>query len=319
MGHRRIRDRVVVLVGGVGGAKLAVGLARLLPPESLTIIANTADDFAHLGLHVSPDLDTVMYSLAGLANPVTGWGVAGDTFLAMEMVARYGGPVWFRLGDLDLGTNLVRTTMLRDGRTLTEVTRHLCGSLGVAHRLVPMTDDPVRTCLDTEQGELAFQEYFVRERWQPVVRGIRFVGAAEAQPSPEVTTALQDATLVLFAPSNPFLSLDPILAVPGIRERIQSSDAPCVAVSPIVGGKAIKGPAAKLMAELGLEVSPRGIAEHYHGLLDGLVLDVVDQGCCAEVERIGIRPAIMRTLMETVSDKVTLADAILTWTEDYLL
>ncbi len=316
--HRGVRDHVVMLVGGVGGAKLAVGLADLLPPEALTIIVNTGDDFEHLGLHISPDLDTVMYSLAGLANPVTGWGVADDTFRAMDMVKRCNGPGWFQLGDLDLGTNLMRTMMLRKGLTLTQVTQHLCACLGVRHPLLPMCNDMVQTWLDTDQGTLAFQEYFVRERWQPVVKQVRFVGADKAQLSPEVAAALEGATLILFGPSNPFLSIDPILAVTGIYERILTSSAVRIAVSPIVGGRAIKGPAAKLMAELGLDVSPRGIAEHYRELLDGLVLDVVDQDWCGEIEQLGIQPVALHTLMNTLSDKVRLAEATLAWAEEIL-
>ena len=212
------RDHVVLLVGGVGGAKLALGLAHALPPGALTVIVNTADDFEHLGLHVSPDLDTVMYTLAGLANPDTGWGLTGDTFRAMEMVARYGGPDWFNLGDRDLGTSLVRTALLREGHPLSAVTERLSRALGIQHPILPMSDDPVRTWLDTDQGPLPFQVYFVRERWGPVVRRVRFEGAESAQPNVGVSAALEAATLIVYGPSNPFLSIDPILSVPGIRE-----------------------------------------------------------------------------------------------------
>lgn len=311
-----LRDHVVLLVGGVGGAKLALGLAEVLPAGSLTIIVNTADDFEHLGLHVSPDLDTVMYTLAGLANPLTGWGVEGDTFRAIEMVGRYGGPTWFRLGDSDLGTNLLRTVMLREGHTLTEITRQLCGALGIQHPILPMTDHTVQTWLDTDQGPLAFQEYFVRERWQPVVHRIRFVGAEEARPSEAVHEALEAASLIVFGPSNPFLSIDPILALPGVREQIAASDAPCVALSPIIGGEAVKGPAAKLMAELGVDVSPVGIVTHYRDLLDGIILDRVDSELRQPIEALNVRAMAEQTLMETREDKIRLAEKILNWAEE---
>ena len=310
-----MRDHVVVLVGGVGGAKLALGLAHVLPPEALTIIVNTADDFEHLGLHVSPDLDTVMYALADLANPVTGWGVADDSLQAMEMVARLGGPDWFKLGDRDLGTNLMRTMLLRSGKTLTEVTAHIAQRLGIAPQLLPMTDHPVRTHVDTDRGTLAFQEYFVRERWQPVVSAIRFQGASDASASREVNSALEHATMILFGPSNPYLSIDPILAVPGIRTQIEQSSAPCVAVSPIIGGQAVKGPAAKLMAELGADISPTGIAAHFAGLLDGIILDDVDEKECKKIEALGLRATTRQTMMHTLSDKKLLAETILNWTE----
>ncbi len=311
-------DRVVLLVGGVGGAKLALGLARVLPPNALTIIVNTGDDFEHLGLHISPDLDTVMYTLADLANPQTGWGLAGDTFRAMEMVGRYGGPTWFRLGDGDLGTNVMRTMLLREGCSLTEVTQWLCAALGIAHRLLPMSDDPVRTVLETEQGRLAFQEYFVRERWQPVVRGICYEGAEQANPSPAVAAALEEATAIVLGPSNPFLSIDPILAVPGIRERIAASTAPKVAVTPLIAGQAVKGPTAKLMAELGLEVSVLGVARHYQELLSGIILDEADRSLIPSIEALGIRATARHTYMETLSDKISLAQSLLAWLEDNL-
>ncbi len=313
---KSLRDHVVLLVGGVGGAKLALGLSHVLPPDALTVVVNTGDDFEHLGLHISPDLDTVLYTLAGMANPQTGWGVAGDTFQAMEMVTRYGGADWFRLGDRDLGLNLVRTAMLREGYTLTETTRRLCAALEVQHRILPMSDQAIRTCLDTDQGPMAFQEYFVRERWQPVVRRVRFEGAEQAQPTGAIMHAIEGASLFVFGPSNPFLSIDPILAVPGIRERIEDSDAPCVAVSPIIGGRAVKGPAAKLMEELGVEVSPLGIASHYENLLDGIILDNEDRHLCEPIEKLGIHATAQKTLMETLSDKISLAANLIYWIEE---
>lgn len=311
-----IRDHVVLLVGGVGGAKLALGLANVLPPESLTVIVNTADDLEHFGLHISPDVDTLMYTLSGLANPQFGWGVEGDTLRAMEMVRRYGGPTWFNLGDADLGTSLMRTMLLREGRTLTEATRQLSRALGVGPDLLPMTDDTVRTVLETDQGDLHFQTYFVRERWQPVVHRIRFEGCEEAQPSAAVAEALAGATLIVFGPSNPFLSIDPILSIPGIRERIAGARVPRIAVTPIIAGQAVKGPTAKLMAELGLELSPIGVVQHYRELLDAFILDEADGDLLAPIEALGVKATAQRTFMKTLTDKVDLAIALLDWVEE---
>ena len=311
-----VRDRVVLLVGGVGGAKLALGLAHVLPPESLTVIVNTADDFEHLGLHISPDVDTLMYTLAGVANPQFGWGLAGDTFRAMEMVERYGGPTWFNLGDADLGTSLVRTALLRQGRTLTEITRQLSRALGVGPTLLPMSDDAVRTVLETDRGSLGFQEYFVRERWQPVVHRIRFEGCEAAQPSPAVAEALDSATLIVFGPSNPFLSIDPILSIPGIRQRIAGARVPRIAVTPIIAGQAVKGPTAKLMSELGVDISPLGVVQHYRELVDGFILDEADRDLLAPIEALGVKVTAQRTLMQTLDNKVDLAIALLDWVEE---
>lgn len=311
-----LRAHVVLLVGGVGGAKLAVGLANVLPPGSLSIIVNTADDFEHLGLTISPDLDTVLYSLAGLANPQTGWGIADDTFQAMSMVEGYGGPAWFRLGDRDLGTSLMRTSMLRQGQSLTEVMQSLATALGIQHAILPMTDQVVRTRLETDQGPLAFQEYFVRERWQPAIRSIHFEGAENAHPSGAVSRALDQATLIVIGPSNPFLSIDPILAVPGIHEQIINSAALCIAVSPIIGGQAVKGPAAKLMAELGLDVSPIGITRHYEDLLSGIILDTVDSELCEEIEKNTVRATARDILMTSLVQKTDLAETLLHWAEE---
>ncbi|MCC6905900.1 MAG: 2-phospho-L-lactate transferase [Anaerolineae bacterium] len=310
------RSHVTLLVGGVGGAKLAVGLASILPPEALTIIVNTGDDLDHLGLHVSPDMDTVMYTLSGLANPTTGWGITGDTRRALEMITRYGGPGWFGLGDSDLGTNIFRTALLREGKRLTDVARQMSSALGIRHTILPMSDDSVRTVLDTDQGRLAFQEYFVRERWQPQVHAVHFEGAAEAQPSAEVLQAIDEASLIVFGPSNPVLSIDPILALPGLRERIRASSAPCVAVSPIIGGQAVKGPAAKLMAELGIDVSPVGVATHYIDLLYGIILDDVDMHLCDVVSRMNLHCIARRTLMDSLVDKIALSEHLLKWAEE---
>lgn len=312
----RKTDHVVLIIGGVGGAKLAVGVAALLSPERLKIIVNTGDDFEHLGLHVSPDLDTVLYNLAGLANPSTGWGLAGDTFHALEAIGRAGGPDWFRLGDRDLGFNLLRTEWVRAGKTLSDVTRYLAASFDVRHPVLPMSDDALRTWVDTDHGAMAFQEYFVRERWQPVVRRIIFKNAEAARPAPGVLPALESADLIIIGPSNPYLSIDPILAVPGIRDAIRHSPAMRVAVSPIVGGQALKGPAAKIMAELGVTASAYSVAAHYEGLIDGIIIDSIDQSQCAELESLGLRVAALDTMMNTSSDKIRLARQLLAWFEE---
>jgi len=299
---------VVALAGGVGGAKLAWGLAQLLPPQRLTIIVNTADDFEHLGLHISPDLDTVMYTLAELANPETGWGVRDDTWNMLSMLGRYAGPTWFRLGDRDLATHLVRSLWLRQGFPLTWVTRELCKLLGVGPTILPMTDATVQTIMDTDQGELSFQEYFVRYRWQPVVKSLRFAGIEQAQPTQEVIVALREADVILFCPSNPFVSLDPILALPAVRRIIAASRAPRVAVSSIVAGKAVKGPAAKLMRELGMEPSAAGLAEYYRDLLTGFVLDEQDALLRLRITGgLGIPTLTTNTLMRSDEDRRQLA------------
>jgi LPPG:FO 2-phospho-L-lactate transferase len=269
---------VVALAGGVGGAKLAHGLAQILAADKLTVIVNTGDDFEHLGLHISPDLDTVMYTVAGLANPDSGWGLAGESWRVMETLERLSGPTWFNLGDRDLATHLLRTHWLGEGYPLTWVTQELGRRLGVEQALLPMSDDPVRTRLDTDQGLLEFQDYFVRRHWQPVVHGIHFEGATLAQPTRQVVNAIRLADLIVFCPSNPLVSIDPILAVSSLRRLIAASRVPKVAVSPIVAGAALRGPAAKMMAELGMPASPVGVARHLGDVLTGLVIDQQDAG-----------------------------------------
>ena len=313
-----IREHVLLLAGGVGGAKLALGLSEVLPAGNLTVIVNTADDFQHLGLHVSPDLDTVMYTLAGIANPETGWGLQGDTLQAMEMVKRCGGPDWFNLGDRDIGTNLMRSYWLRKGLSLTEVTRKLSSALDVKQTILPMTDSPVNTVMECDQGMLPFQEYFVKERWQPIVKAIHFQGAEDSTPSPDVISALERATLIVIAPSNPLLSIDPILAVPQIRSLIKGHTVPRVAVSPIIGGQAVKGPAAKLMGELGIEVSPVGVSDYYAGLIDGILFDIADEVYLPKIEALGLKASLQTTIMKTKSDKIHLAEILLHWTEENL-
>lgn len=301
---------VIALAGGVGGAKLADGLAQVLPPEDLTIIVNTADDFEWYGLHISPDLDTVMYTLAGAANPVTGWGLAGDTFQALEMLGRYGQEIWFHVGDGDLATHVLRTHWLREGLTLTAVTGALARALGVQVTILPMSDAPVRTVVETDEGPLPFQEYFVRRAWQPVVRSIRFEGVGAARPTFAVMATLRSADAVILCPSNPFVSIGPILALPGVREALRNAPR-VVAVSPIVGGQALKGPAAKMMAELGQPISPVSVAQGYGDFLSGFVLDWADQAEADRIAAMGIRPFVTDTIMRDRADRARLAREIL--------
>jgi len=301
---------VIALAGGVGGAKLADGLARLLGGR-LTVLVNTGDDFTHLGLHVSPDLDTVMYTLAGIANPQTGWGVAGETWSFMAQVERLGGPAWFRLGDRDLATHVFRSERLARGETLSAVTASLCRALGVAPALLPMSDDPVRTMIASDDGELAFQDYFVRLGCAVPVRGIRYDGAARSRINPALAAREAGLSALIICPSNPYLSVDPILAIPGMREWLRGRGRPIVAVSPIVGGAALKGPAAKIMGELGAPVSVTGIARHYRGLIDGLVIDEADAGLASEVAQEGMAVRIAPTVMSAPEHRVALADTCL--------
>ena len=304
---------VLALAGGTGGAKLALGLARSLPPERLAVVINTGDDECFHGLHVSPDLDTVMYTLAGLANPETGWGLARETFNALGMLGKYGADTWFNLGDRDLATHIRRTQLLRQGRTLSEVTAELCQRLGVGHQVAPMSDDPVRTVISTDAGDLPMQQYFVQRRSQPRVQAIYYQGADSARPSPGFQSALSQAGLIVLCPSNPFLSIGPMLALPGVKERLKAGggDRLRVAVSPIVSGAAVRGPADKIMAELGHEVSCVGVARHYQGLCDLFFIDDQDAHLAPEVEKLGMKPVVAPIIMDTEADKIALARRIL--------
>ncbi|MBI5929703.1 MAG: 2-phospho-L-lactate transferase [Chloroflexi bacterium] len=311
-----LNPHVVALAGGVGGAKLAHGLARILPSGHLTVIVNTGDDFAHRGLHISPDLDTVMYTLGEIANPKTGWGLDGDTFQNFEMMEHYGVAPWFRLGDRDLATHFVRTEGLKNGQTLTQVTQQLSKALGIQQSILPATDDSCATVLDTQEyGRLEFQEYFVKFRWQPTVVGISYKGEGEARVTDAALESIAHADLVVICPSNPLLSVEPILRLRGMREAIQARRVPCVALSPLIDGKAVKGPAAKLMGELNLDASVIGIATYYAGLIDGLVIDTADGDAVAELRKVA--PAlslyVTQTLMETIEDRERLAGEILKW------
>ncbi len=295
--------------GGVGGAKLALGLARVLAPGDLTVVANTGDDFIHMGLHIAPDLDTVMYTLAGIANTDTGWGRAEETWNFMAVLGELGGETWFQLGDKDLAVHIERAGRLGQGQSLSAVTAALSHALGVEQTIVPMSDDPVRTMLMTAGGELSFQHYFVRDRCQPRISAVRFEGAEAARPAPAFLRALENTDLaaVIICPSNPYVSVDPILALPGIREALGNLAAPVVAVSPIVGGAAIKGPAAKMMAELGMAAGVETVARHYQGLADGLVIDDQDAASRAAIEAGGMAVSVTRTIMKTLAQREQLA------------
>ena len=294
--------KITALAGGVGGAKLAHGLAQILPPEDLTIIVNTGDDFEHLGLSICPDLDTVCYTLAGLANPETGWGRVNETWNTITNIEKLGGPNWFRLGDQDIATHLERTRRLKGGEPLSQITRDFCKAWGISHTILPMTDSPVRTIVDSDEGELAFQEYFVHRQCGPKVKGFRFDGVDVAEPAFGVREAVESAEAIVICPSNPWVSVDPILRViPLPKKKI-------VAVSPIIGGKTVKGPAAKMYAELGIEPSALAVAEHYRGLLSGFVLDNVDAHLS---DKIRTRTLVTDTLMNSLTDRARLAMDVL--------
>jgi LPPG:FO 2-phospho-L-lactate transferase len=302
--------RVVALVGGVGGAKLAYGLSQLIAPENLTILVNNGDDFWHYGLRICPDLDTVMYTLSGLVDKTNGWGVAGDTIAMLDALRNLGEQPWFRLGDRDLATHLVRTSRLRAGESLTDITRSLSAALGIQASLLPVTNDDVPTIVSTrEYGDLDFQTYFVRYRWQPSVSAIRYQGAESARLSDSALAAIQSADLILIAPSNPWLSVGPMLAIPPMREALLARDVPRIAISPIVAGQAIKGPAAKLMAELGYSVTPHTVAAYYGDIINGFVYDRQDSDLVVET----VRTLVTDTVMKNEADRVRLAGEILAW------
>ena len=302
---------VLALAGGVGGAKLALGLSRILPPERLVIVVNTGDDEQFHGLHVSPDLDTMTYTLSGLYNPETGWGINGDTFETLGMLGKLGADTWFNLGSRDFAMHIRRTELLRQGMTLSQVTAQLTANLGIRHPIVPMSDQPVRTVVETDAGTLSMQEYFVRRRAEPTVRSITYAGAPESAMSPGFDDALADASAIIICPSNPFLSVAPILAVPGVRDAIAGYSGPRVAVSPIVGGDAVRGPAGKIMGELGSEISAVGVAREYREICDTLVLDEQDADLVEAVRGEGIEAAVLPTIMRTDDNKVALARQVL--------
>ena len=306
------RGTVVALCGGVGGAKLGLGLSHVVADERLVIAVNTGDDFEHLGLHVAPDIDTVTYTLAGVANPETGWGRADETWNFMAALGALNGEVWFRLGDRDLAVNVERTHRLRGGDPLSAITRRICRSFGIGVSVLPMSDDPVRTLVDTDAGLLPFQNYFVERQCRPAVKSVTFAGAETASVQSELAAALRrpDLRAVVICPSNPYLSIDPILSVAGMRGLLRKASAPVVAVSPVVGGTAVKGPTAKIMGELGLEVTHAAIANHYAGVIDGLMVDRRDDRIPHDVT-----VAVESTMMNTLDDRIALARAVLAFAD----
>jgi LPPG:FO 2-phospho-L-lactate transferase len=302
---------VVALSGGVGGAKLAHGLYQALEPAELTLVVNTGDDFDHYGLRICPDLDTALYTLAGLANEATGWGVAGETWATLDMLRGYGVDTWFQVGDRDFAMHILRTARLREGATLTEIFSTLVSALGVRAAILPMADEPVPTRLRTSAGELAFQEYFVHRRHGDDVFGVRYDGAEDAHPTPRAREALAAAEAIILCPSNPFVSVGPILAVAGMRDLLRAARAPRVAVSPIVGGQALKGPADRMLATMGHEVSAYGVAAWYGALLDGMVIDQLDAEQAPRIESLGLRTLVTNTVMSSVEDRLRLARDVL--------
>lgn len=312
MNETKKNFKVVALAGGVGGAKLAVGLQEVLPPGALTVIVNTGDDFEHWGLNISPDIDTVTYNLAGINHPENGWGRTGETYRALQTMGQLGGEDWFRLGDQDLALHLRRTEWLRQGISLTEVTDRIRRSLGIPSQIVPMSDRPIRTLVHTDEGDLPFQHYFVRLRCEPILIDLTFVGAFEAKLPEMAQGALFNADAIVLCPSNPYLSIDPILSVPGLRHFLRHSSVPKIAVSPIVSGQAVKGPAAKIMKELGVLISPHTVVDRYDDFLTGFVLDNADRDWC---ESIQIPALLTDTIMRDLDSKRRLAEQVLAFAQ----
>jgi len=302
---------IVVLTGGTGGAKFVDGLRQVVSPQELTIIVNTGDDLEWWGLYVSPDIDSITYVLAGMLSKERGWGVKGDTFFCLQAMGQLGQPIWFHTGDRDLAVHLLRSKMLTQGKTLSEATVEICNRLGVQARILPMTDSRVETRIMTPAGELSFEEYFVQRWYQDPVESVRFAGAGDAEPAPGVLDAIRAASSVILAPSNPVTSIGPMLAVPGIREALRETRAPVAAVSPIVGGAAVSGPAGALMAAQGFPVSLAGVAQAYHDFLDILVADTRDAKEAAQLQQSGFRAHCTRTIMRTADDKAQLARTVL--------
>ena len=309
------RGAIVALAGGVGGAKLAQGLYMALPADTLAVVVNTGDDFTYWGLSVSPDLDTVMYTLAGVANEATGWGVRDETWQALAAVGRLGGETWFRIGDQDLATHVLRTAALREGRPLSSVTAELGRALGIRAGLYPMSDEPVATMVQTPDGWLAFQDYFVRRQHRDEVLDIRLEGIERATVAAPARAAIASAAAIIVCPSNPFVSIAPVLELAGMRELLAAQPVPRVAVSPIVGGKALKGPADMMLQGLGHEVSALGVARLYRGLLTGMVIDRLDAAAEDAIRTLGFDVLVTNTVMRTVADRQRLAEEILRWCE----
>lgn len=313
MSNTETQGHIVALSGGVGGAKLALGLDRVLPGETLTIVANTGDDFVHMGLHISPDIDTVLYTLSGLANPETGWGRRDETWEFMGAAKDLGGETWFNLGDRDLALHVLRTARLNEGESLGVIVNDIAKVLSINSEIIPMSDDPVRTMVRTKDGFLSFQHYFVRDRCEPAVTGFQFDGIDSARPHPKLMHRLTAKNLgaIIICPSNPFVSVDPVLQLNGVRNVLRETAAAIVAVSPIIGGQAVKGPAAKMMKELGMPVSALGVAGFYKGLIDGFVIDDADEASAAEIEALGMNVLVTKTYMKSLEDREGLAAATL--------
>lgn len=303
--------KVLALAGGVGGAKLAAGLQSALTPGDLTVVVNTADDFDLWGLHICPDLDTVMYTLADIANPAVGWGVKRESYNSLGMISLYGEDVWFKLGDKDLATHILRTNRLRNGESLTEISGQLSTALGVRSTILPMCEEPVSTVLNTPDGTLEFQEYFVRRGQRDEVCGVELRGIEEARLTDAVSRAVTEADLIVLCPSNPVVSIGPILAVPGMRKVLETADVPKVAVSPIVGGRALKGPADRMLVSLGHESSATGVARMYEGLVGGMVIDQVDEGERGKIEAFGMEVLATDAVMRDAEDRTRLAQETL--------
>ncbi len=304
---------VLALTGGIGGAKLALGFTKVLEPDEVTFVVNTGDDFEHLGFHISPDVDTLVYTLSGEANADTGWGRRDESWHFMDVAQHLGMQTWFRLGDRDLALHVYRRERLAEGATLTEVTGEICERLGVTQTVLPMSDDPVRTRVLTAEGPLAFQHYFVRDRCRPAVTGFEFDGVENARINPGIEELVTRGglTAIVICPSNPFVSVDPILGVPGMRDLLKSAGVPIIAVSPIVGGRAIKGPTAKMMRELDIPASATAVARHYRDLITGFVLDERDADRQSEVANLGLATTVTQTVMSNLDDRIALARDVL--------
>ena len=305
--------RYLALTGGIGGSKLALGLSKLLSADELAFVVNTGDDFEHLGLHISPDIDTLVYTLAGLNNPETGWGRRDESWQFMSALAELGGETWFKLGDKDLALNIERSRLLGRGVSLNDVTAQLAESLGVHHPVLPMSNDPVRTRVHTEDGPMDFQHYFVRERCEPAVKSFEYSGAASAELNPEIRTRLESRQLagIILCPSNPFISIDPILSVPSLRHALRQCPAPVIALSPIVGGESLKGPLGKFLQEMSISGTACWIAEHYGDFLDGFVIDSADEVLTSEIQALGMATKCTNIVMNSLDDRVQLAAASL--------
>ncbi len=305
---------IVALAGGVGAAKLLRGLVKVVPPKNLFVIGNTGDDIELYGLHISPDLDIIMYTLAGMVDEEKGWGIAGDTFNCLEMLGRLGFETWFRLGDRDLATHIIRTKMLREGMTLSQATAKLCKMLGVKANLIPMSDNPVRTKIQSGNVLLEFQEYFVKRGTKDTVTGVIFEGVERAEPAPGVVQAIEESERIIICPSNPILSIAPILAIKAVKKTLENSEAPIIGISPIVGGRTLKGPADKVMASMGFEPSAYGVAKFYGNLLKYFIIDEIDKEQKGRIERLGMKVTVTNTVMKNLEDSIHLAKVVMSIT-----